>query len=147
MASDLQWKVFNRLTALHVGIYRLSGGRIGEKVPRGTGRMLLLDHVGAKSGKQRTIPLLYIEDGDDVVLVASKGGSHKHPSWYHNLMANPETSVQIGREKRAVTARRAKPREKKALWPRLVAVWPDYERYQRRTAREIPLVILSPRGA
>ena len=146
MASDLQWKVFNRLTDVHVGLYKLTGGRIGARMLRGSGRMLLLDHVGAKSGKHRTIPLLYIDDGDDVVIVASKGGSHKHPSWYHNLKANPDTTVQIGGEKRQVHAHEAKPREKKRLWPRLVEVWSDYDRYQERTERQIPLMILSPRG-
>jgi deazaflavin-dependent oxidoreductase (nitroreductase family) len=107
--------------------------------------MLLLDHVGAKSGKKRTIPLLYIDDGDDIVIVASKGGSHKHPAWFHNLMANAATTVQVGSEKRDVVARKAGRREKKRLWPQVVETWPDYENYQERTEREIPLVILSPR--
>jgi deazaflavin-dependent oxidoreductase (nitroreductase family) len=146
MANSLQWKVFNRLTDVHVGAYKLTGGRIGAKIPRGEGKMLLLEHFGAKSGKHRTIPLLYIDDGDDLVIVASKGGSHKHPAWFHNLMANPETRVQVGSEKREVTARKAGRREKKRLWPRVVDTWPDYENYQERTEREIPLVILSPRA-
>jgi deazaflavin-dependent oxidoreductase (nitroreductase family) len=145
VANSLQWKVFNRLTDVHVGAYKLTGGRIGAKIPRGRGEMLLLEHVGAKSGKHRTIPLLYIDDGDDLVIVASKGGSHKHPAWFHNLMANPATRVQVGSEKRDVVARKAGRREKKRLWPRVVEVWPDYENYQERTEREIPLVILSPR--
>jgi deazaflavin-dependent oxidoreductase (nitroreductase family) len=145
MANSLQWKVFNRLTDVHVGAYKLTGGRIGAKIPRGKGEMLLLEHVGAKSGKHRTIPLLYIDDGDDLVIVASKGGSHKHPAWFHNLMANPDTRVQVGSEKRDVVARKAGRREKKRLWPQVVEVWPDYENYQERTEREIPLVILSPR--
>jgi deazaflavin-dependent oxidoreductase (nitroreductase family) len=145
MANSLQWKVFNRLTDVHVGAYRLTGGRIGAKIPRGKGEMLLLEHVGAKSGKHRTIPLLYIDGGDDLVIVASKGGSHKHPAWFHNLMANPDTRVQVGSEKRDVVARKAGRREKKRLWPQVVEVWPDYENYQERTEREIPLVILSPR--
>jgi deazaflavin-dependent oxidoreductase (nitroreductase family) len=145
VANSLQWKVFNRLTDVHVGAYKLTGGRIGAKIPRGKGEMLLLEHVGAKSGKHRTIPLLYIDDGDDLVIVASKGGSHKHPAWFHNLMANPATRVQVGSEKRDVVARKAGRREKKRLWPQVVEVWPDYENYQERTEREIPLVILSPR--
>ena len=144
MANSLQWKVFNRLTDVHVGAYKLTGGRIGAKIPRGRGEMLLLEHVGAKSGKHRTIPLLYIDDGDDLVIVASKGGSHKHPAWFHNLMANPATRVQVGSEKRDVVARKAGRREKKRLWPQVVEIWPDYANYQERTKREIPLVILSP---
>jgi deazaflavin-dependent oxidoreductase (nitroreductase family) len=145
VANSLQWKVFNRLTDVHVRVYRLTGGRVGQKIPRGDGKMLLLDHVGAKSGKKRTIPLLYVDDGDDLVIVASKGGSHKHPAWFHNLMANAATTVQVGSEKRDVVARKAGRREKKRLWPLVVETWPDYENYQERTEREIPLVILSPR--
>jgi F420H(2)-dependent quinone reductase len=106
--------------------------------------MLLLDHVGRKSGTRRTAPLLYVEDGDDLVIVASKGGARDHPAWFLNLMANPETTVQVGPQKRRVVARQAKPRERKRLWPVVVGVWSDYESYQRHTEREIPLVILSP---
>ena len=79
--------------------------------------MLLLDHVGAKSGAKRTAPLLYFDDGDAVVIVASKGGYPKHPAWFHNLRANPETTVQIGRERRPVRARVATPEEHARLWP------------------------------
>jgi len=143
--ADRSWPVLGRLMDGHMYLYRATHGLIGHHIP-GLPPTLLLDHVGAKSGKHRTIPLLYIDDGDDVVIVASKGGSHKHPSWYHNLKANPDTTVQIGGEKRQVHAHEAKPREKKRLWPRLVEVWSDYDRYQERTERQIPLMILSPRG-
>jgi len=108
--------------------------------------MLLLDHVGAKSGTPRTSPLLYIDDGDDVVVVASKGGFPKHPAWYHNLMANPDTIVQVGPEKRAVHARTANPEERERLWPLVVASYHGYADYQARSkGREIPLVVLEPR--
>jgi deazaflavin-dependent oxidoreductase (nitroreductase family) len=107
--------------------------------------MLLLDHVGAKSGVKRTAPLLYIKDGSDVVIVASKGGYPKHPAWFHNLRANPDTTVQIGSERRPVRARVASPEEHERLWPRAVAAYGDYARYQERTDREIPLVILERR--
>ena len=146
MASDLQWAVFNRLTDLHVGAYKLTGGRIGSRVPWGErGSMLLLEHVGAKSGKHRTIPLLYIDDGDDVVIVASKGGSHKHPAWFHNLKANPDTTVQIGTEKRKVHARIAEGAERDRLWNKAAAAYGGYEGYQERTDRKIPVVILERR--
>jgi deazaflavin-dependent oxidoreductase (nitroreductase family) len=109
--------------------------------------MLLLDHVGARSGTKRTSPLLYIPDGDDVVIVASKGGFPKHPAWYHNLMATPDTEVQIGRERRAVHARVATPEERERLWPRVVKAYSTYDDYQARSkGREIPLVILEPRS-
>jgi F420H(2)-dependent quinone reductase len=146
MASDLQWKLFNRMVDAHVAAYRLTGGRFGSRIPFRRTRMLLLDHVGRKSGKKRTLALVYIDDGDNVVIVASKGGSHKHPAWYLNLMDNPETTIQIGSERRRVVAREASPEERERLWPRVVDVWGDYENYQRRTEREIPLVILSPRS-
>jgi deazaflavin-dependent oxidoreductase (nitroreductase family) len=131
---------------LHTALYRASGGRIGHTIPGVGGRMLLLDHVGAKSGTKRTSPLLYFPDGDDVVIVASKGGYPKHPAWYHNLMANPDTTAQIGRERRSVHARVATPEERERLWPRAVKTYYGYADYQKRSkGREIPLVILEPR--
>jgi deazaflavin-dependent oxidoreductase (nitroreductase family) len=107
--------------------------------------MLLLDHVGAKSGTKRTCPLLYIEDGESVVIIASKGGYPKNPAWYHNLMANPDTEVQVGGERRRVHARLAGPEERERLWPRAVSVWGGYADYQARSkGREIPMVVLEP---
>jgi len=99
----------------------------------------------AAAGTKRTAPLLYIRDGDDVVIVASKGGHPKHPAWFHNLRANPDTTVQIGSERRPVHSRVATPEERERLWPTVVAAYGDYARYQRRTGREIPLVILERR--
>jgi deazaflavin-dependent oxidoreductase (nitroreductase family) len=107
--------------------------------------MLLLDHVGARSGKRRTAPLAYLRDGDDVVLVASKGGHPRHPAWFHNLRAHPDTTVQIGSSRRAVRARVASSEERARLWPQVVELYEGYAAYQRRTDREIPLVVLSPR--
>jgi deazaflavin-dependent oxidoreductase (nitroreductase family) len=130
---------------IHARVYRASGGRLGHHVP-GAPPMLLLDTVGAKTLKQRTTPLAYFEDGRDVVIVASKGGAPKHPSWFHNLRAHPDTTVQIGRERRAVHARVASPEERERLWPKAVELWADYANYQKRTEREIPLVILEPRA-
>jgi F420H(2)-dependent quinone reductase len=131
---------------LHTALYRASGGRLGHTIPGVPGKMLLLDHVGAKSGTKRTSPLLYIEDGEDVVIVASKGGFPKHPAWFHNLKANPDTTVQIGPERRAVHARVATAEERQRLWPMAVRAYQGYEDYQTRSkGREIPLVILEPR--
>jgi deazaflavin-dependent oxidoreductase (nitroreductase family) len=143
MASDLQWKLVNVATAAHVAAYRLTGGRflLG---PLGRSRTVLVDHVGRRTRKRRTTPLLYLADRDDVVIVASKGGSHKHPAWWLNLREMETTTIQIGGERREVTVREATPEQKARLWPRLVEIWPDYERYQQRTEREIPLAILSP---
>jgi deazaflavin-dependent oxidoreductase (nitroreductase family) len=131
---------------VHTWLYRTTGGRIGHRVPGLEPSMLLLDHVGAKSGAKRTSPLLYFDDGENAVIVASKGGYPKHPAWFHNLMANPDTTVQIGGERRAVRARVAAPDERERLWPKVVTGYPTYADYQARSkGREIPLVILEPR--
>lgn len=141
---DRLWPLLNQLMKGHVAIYRATGGRIGHKPPGGP-PMLLLDHVGAKSGTKRTAPLIYIDDGDDVAIVASKGGYPKHPAWFHNLRANPETTVQIGPEHREVRARVATAAERERLWPRAVEIYSSYADYQRKAEREIPVVILEPR--
>jgi deazaflavin-dependent oxidoreductase (nitroreductase family) len=108
--------------------------------------VLLLHHVGRRSGEQRVTPLLYLADGEDLVIVASMGGTPKHPAWFHNLTAGPATEVEVGSERRTVTARVAGAEERARLWPRLVEHYPAFARYQARTEREIPVVILSPRG-
>jgi F420H(2)-dependent quinone reductase len=138
--------VLGLLIGSHTRIYRLTSGLIGHRFP-GAPPMLLLDHVGAKSGIKRMTPLVYIEDDHDVVIVASKGRHPRNPAWYHNLRANPDTMVQIGAEHRAVHARVATPEERERLWPSVVATYPGYRGYQQRTRREIPLVILEPRHA
>jgi|SRR5579859_3913936 len=143
--TDLSWPLLRRLMGLQTIAYRVTGGCIGARLPGIRARVLLLDHVGARSGTKRTTPLLYIEDGEDVVIVASKGGYPRHPAWYHNLRANPETTVQIGAERRPVRARVAAAEERPRLWEQAVASYPGYRGYQQRTEREIPLVILSPR--
>lgn len=142
--ADRSWPVLRRVMGLHTHVYRLSNGLIGHRFP-GAPPVLLLDHVGARSGIERTIPLVYVDDGDDVVLVASKGGHPKNPAWYHNLRAHPDTVVQIGHERRPVRARIATAQERKRLWPKAVATYGGYRGYQERTQREIPLVILEPR--
>ena len=128
----------------HTLLYRATGGLIGHRVP-GVPPMLLLDHVGAKSGRRRTTPLAYLADGERIVIVASKGGHPRHPAWYHNLRANPRTTVQVGRRKLDVDTRVAGPEERERLWPRVVDLYEGYAGYQQRTDREIPLVILEPR--
>ena len=133
------------LMRAHTVAYRVSGGLVGGWMP-GVGSMLLLDHVGAKSGKKRTNALVYIPDGDDLVIVASKGGAPRNPAWFHNLRANPDTTVQVGRRQIPVRARVATPEQRSRLWQRVVATYGGYEGYQERTSREIPLVILQPRA-
>jgi deazaflavin-dependent oxidoreductase (nitroreductase family) len=128
----------------HTAAYRLTGGVIGHRFP-GAPPSLLLDHVGAKSNTKRTTPLTYLRDGDDFVIVASKGGYPKNPGWFYNLRAHPETTIQVGSKRRPVRARVATPEERTRLWPKVVDLYGGYAGYQERTGREIPLVILEPR--
>jgi len=131
---------------LHTALYRASRGRLGHRIPGVPGKMLLLDHVGAKSGTKRTSPLLYIRDGEDLVIVASKGGFPKNPAWFYNLKANPDTTVQVASHHLPVHARVATPEERERLWPMAVKAYRGYEDYAVRSrGREIPLVILEPR--
>ena len=142
--SSLFWRFFNTSVKGHTAIFRLTGGRIGGRMVGGP--ILLLHHTGAKSGKRRISPLLYLPDGNRMVIVASKGGYTKHPGWFHNLKANPDTQVELPREGRvAVQARQASAEERKELWPRVVNLYEGYATYQRSTSREIPLVVLERR--
>jgi F420H(2)-dependent quinone reductase len=128
----------------HVSVYRATRGLLGHRVPFAP-PMLLLDHVGARSGRERTSALAYVRDGDAYVVIASKGGHPRNPGWFHNLRAHPDTTIQVGSARIPVRARVATPEERERLWPRAVAVWGPYESYQRRTRRTIPLVVLEPR--
>lgn len=136
-----------RSTKLHVALYRRSGGRIGGNIPGWPkARIALVDHVGARTGRKRTSPLMYREDGDAVVVMASKAGQPTNPAWFYNLEANPETTVQIGRAVRPVRARVASDEERGRLWARFVEIYPGSEAYQRNAgARKIPIVILDSR--
>jgi deazaflavin-dependent oxidoreductase (nitroreductase family) len=135
--------VVKAMSALNVLAYRLTGGWLGGKFLRGA-PVCLVTVTGRKTGEPHTIPLLYLRDGDDLVIVASKGGMSKHPVWYLNLVATPHCEVEIGNERRAMVARQATDDEKAALWPRLCAMYPDYADYQARTTRNIPVLRLVP---
>lgn len=130
-----------------MAVYRRSSGKLGGHLPGWpAARILLLDHVGAKSGLKRTSPLLYHEDGDVVAVVASKAGQPTHPAWFHNLKATPDTMIQIGETVRDVRARVATEEERDRLWPKFVAFYPGYDFFQRNAqGRKIPIVILDPR--
>jgi len=131
------------MSTLNTWVYRASGGRLGGKFLHGA-PVMLLTTTGRKSGKRRTSPLLYMRDGENVVCVASKGGMPRHPLWYRNLQANPEVEIQIGTEVRRMKAVVATPEQKAQYWPRLVAMYPDFDDYQARTERDIPVIVLSP---
>jgi deazaflavin-dependent oxidoreductase (nitroreductase family) len=144
--ADRIWPVTRRVMGVHALLYRRTGGRLGHRIPGLRGRMLLLDHVGAKSGVKRTSPLQYIEDGDNVAVIASKGGYSKNPAWFYNLKANPDTTAQIGSERRPVHARVVTdPEERERLWAKAVAIYRPYEDYRARAGRKIPIVVLEPR--
>ena len=129
-------------TAAHALLYRASRGRVAGRIGRLP--LLLLEHTGARSGRRRVTPLGYVRDGERIVLIASKGGHPRHPAWFHNLRAHPDATVQIGARRLAVHARVADPQERARLWPRVLEAHGGYAGYQRRTTREIPLVILEP---
>ena len=136
-----------RSTKIHVALYRRTGGRMGGALPGWPhARIALVDHTGAKSGIRRTSPVMYHAYGDAIVVAGSKGGQPTHPAWFHNLMANPDTTIQIGPDVRKVHARLATNRERDRLWGELVAMFPGYDFYRRNAkGREIPIVILDSR--
>lgn len=127
----------------HVRVYRETGGERGYEW-RGT-TVLLLTTEGRVSHQPRTTPLIHRTDGERFVIVASKGGAPEHPGWYENLLANPEASIQVKDRQLAVSASTASGDERERLWRLMTEVWPAYDDYQRRTEREIPVVVLSPR--
>ena len=129
------------VTRLHSEVYRRTGGRFGGKA--GKTQFLLLTTTGRRSGQPRTTPLNFLADGDTFVLVASYAGDDRDPQWFKNLLANPAATVQIGAETHPVRARVATAEEKGRYWPMLVEMYPGYDKYQRKTSRDIPVVVLS----
>ena len=126
----------------HVKVYRDTDGEQGY-LWNGA-EILLLTTTGRKSGELRTSALIFGRDGDDLLLVASQGGAPTHPNWYHNLTANPDVEVQVKDDVFRATARTASDDEKARLWSIMTDVWPNYDAYQERTDRSIPVVVLTP---
>ena len=135
--------ILKLMSAAQTFLIRASGGRLFTRFLRGA-PVGLLTTVGRKSGQRRTLPLIFLEDGERIVLVASQGGMPRHPIWYLNLEANPEVEFQVRGRRRSYKAHTASPEEKLALWPRLCEIYPAYDDYQARTDREIPVVLLEP---
>ncbi|MGV0645601.1 nitroreductase family deazaflavin-dependent oxidoreductase [Mycolicibacterium sp. XJ879] len=134
---------------LHDKIYKRTNGRIGHRILPGTPPNLLLHTVGAKTGIQRTNSLTYAKDGDSYLVVASKGGDPKSPGWYHNLKADPNVEINVGPKRFAVTAKPVLADDPD--YPRLWRIVNEnnadrYQNYQKRTSRQIPVVVLTPRG-
>ena len=133
------------MTGANTAAYRLTNGRVAAHVPGGA-PICLLTTTGRRSGRPRTVPLLYIpHDDDQIVVVASHGGMSRHPAWYLNLVADPRATVTMGRQRCSMTARPASDAERSRLWPALTAVYAHFDAYQRRTDRIIPVLILAPR--
>ncbi|MEO5652019.1 MAG: nitroreductase family deazaflavin-dependent oxidoreductase [Marmoricola sp.] len=145
--SELARKVIKVMSKVNVRLYRMTDGRVGGTWRVGAAwkkpiPICLMEHRGRKSGLVRTTPLVYLRDGDRVIVVASQAGRATHPLWFRNVEADPRVVVQTGRERRQMTARTADQAERADLWPRLVDLYADYDSYQSWTDREIPVVIL-----
>jgi deazaflavin-dependent oxidoreductase (nitroreductase family) len=132
------WKITPILFAAHKALYRLLGGRLVGK------NVLILTTRGRRSGRARSTPLFYTRDGDDYVVVASNGGEARQPNWWHNLRANPNVGIQVGRRTIACRAERVHGDDVPRLWAKLLAIHGDYETYKRRTTRELTLFRLRP---
>ncbi|HEX6585653.1 MAG TPA: nitroreductase family deazaflavin-dependent oxidoreductase [Solirubrobacterales bacterium] len=141
-AQSRFWWFWERFTDFHTLVYKTSRGRIGGTAYGAP--IALVESVGRKSGKRRTHPLICRADGENLVLVASKGGIDRNPAWYLNLKANPETTAWWKGRKRRFRARDATDAERERLWPMMVEIYRPYEGYQRRTERKIPVVVLEP---
>lgn len=136
---NIRWLI-GLITVVHRLLYRASGGRLGQRGP-GT-RFLLLTTTGRRTGRRRTVPLLYVRDGERWAVVASNAGDPRDPAWWLNLQARPRAEIRVGADRRSVRARRATGEEADRLWPALVASYRHYADYRRRTTREIPVVLL-----
>jgi deazaflavin-dependent oxidoreductase (nitroreductase family) len=135
--QEVPWMLFGDE---HVRRYEETDGKVGHDW-EGT-QTLILTTTGRKSGEPRPMALIYGQHGDDYLVVASKGGAPQHPAWYLNLSADPEVDVQVWGDRFKAHARTATPEEKKELWPIMTKEWPSYDEYQKKTDRDIPLVVL-----
>jgi len=134
----------SRLRRVHEALYRASGGRVGHRVP-GHPPMLMLYHVGARSGEKRASGLTYMPGDGSFVVVGSNGGGPRHPGWVHNLRAFPDAEIQVGPQKIKVRAREPGECERQRLWAQAARYHPAWGRFQERTPRALPIVILTPR--
>jgi F420H(2)-dependent quinone reductase len=132
-------------TGSHVFLYRISGGRFASKM--GPLSILLLTTTGGKTGKQRTKPLPYLREGNSYAVIAANAGMKNHPAWYFNLQHNPKVQIQVHDQLLTAKATTAKGEQRQRLWQQLLVVAPNYADYEKKTTREIPVVILTPDAA
>lgn len=137
-------KIMKYASRFNVWIYEKTDGKLGGKFIVGGAPVCLVTMTGRKTGIRRTTPLIYIPNGEDILLVASQGGLDSHPIWYKNLTANPEVEINAFGNVRKMRARQATPEEKEQLWPVIRGVHKDFDEYQARTDRDIPVMICSP---
>jgi deazaflavin-dependent oxidoreductase (nitroreductase family) len=132
---------FNEFNKKVIDEFRANGGKVGE--PFEGAPMILVTHKGAKSGVERTTPLVYTTDGDRLVIIASKAGSPNNPAWFHNLVANPDVTIEVGTEKFAARASVVTGEERRRLYDAQATKMPNFKEYQEKTTREIPVVVLT----
>jgi deazaflavin-dependent oxidoreductase (nitroreductase family) len=149
--KPLATRIIKVMSRVNTRLYRATGGLVGKNWRIGAGFMkpvpiCLLTTTGRKSGQPRTVPLCYLQDGDQIVLVASQGGLPANPQWFGNIRANPDVEIEIGKQRAAYRARKATRAERDRLWPQLLELYADYASYQAWTDREIPVVICAPVG-
>jgi deazaflavin-dependent oxidoreductase (nitroreductase family) len=132
------------MAPLHRTIYRATGGRVGGDWANDHMPVLLLTTTGRRSGQARTWPVGYLRDGDNYVVIASNGGQPRNPAWYSNLVAEPRVSIEVGGTRRNVVAETATGTERERLWARIVADFPNFDKYQQAITRELPVVVLRP---
>jgi len=135
-------RVMHVMTRAHVWLFNVSKGRLGKTFAGAA--CCMVEMTGRKTRKRRSIPLIYIPNGDEVILIASQGGMDKHPVWYRNLLADPHVEIVAEGSRRKMVVRQATDAEKAERWPVAVAVYPDFNEYQARTDRDIPLMICTP---
>lgn len=149
--KPLATRIIKVMSRVNIRIYRATGGRVGKnwRIMAGFKKpvpICLLTTTGRKTGRPRTVPLCYLADGANIVLVASVGGLPANPHWFGNIRANPAVEIEIGKQRVAYSARQANPAERDRLWPALLELYSDYASYQAWTDREIPVVICEPSG-
>lgn len=142
--TPMQKRLMKTFIGFHVLMYHLTGGRFGARM-RGF-KVLLLTTVGRKTGKRRTNPLGYFRDDENYIVVASNAGMDNHPAWFYNLRHDPNISIQLGSKTIPVTARITQGEERERLMAKIMTEAPAYSGYQIRTTREIPIVVLHPKG-
>lgn len=135
---------FNEFNRGIVDEFRANQGKVGG--PFEGAPMILVNHQGAKSGKPYTTPLVYTRDGDNYVIIASKAGAPEHPQWFHNLVANPDITIEVGRDTIPVRARVSEGDERARLYRAQADLMPNFDDYAKATTREIPVIVLEPRG-